>query len=61
MGDIADCWSVYICNSDVYRGYGGVLNALIDESLTPFAVGVVAMAVLASVSHIARWRSRARC
>ena len=29
---------------------GGVFNVLIDESLTPFAVGVVAMAVLASVS-----------
>ena len=29
---------------------GGVLNALIDESLTPFAVGIVAMAVLASIS-----------
>ena len=29
---------------------GGVLNALVDESLTPFAIGVVAMAVLATVS-----------
>ena len=52
MGDIAGTAGAFTSAIRMSIGatIGGVLNALIDESLTPFAVGVVAMAVLASVS-----------
>ena len=52
MGDIAGTAGAFTSAIRMSIGatIGGVLNALIDESLTPFAVGVVAMAVLASIS-----------
>ena len=52
MGDIAGTAGAFTSaiRMSIGAAIGGVLNALIDESLTPFAVGVVAMAVLATVS-----------
>jgi DHA1 family bicyclomycin/chloramphenicol resistance-like MFS transporter len=52
MGDIAGTAGAFTSaiRMSIGAAIGGVFNALIDESLTPFAVGVVAMAVLASVS-----------
>ncbi|MEC7117020.1 MAG: multidrug effflux MFS transporter [Actinomycetota bacterium] len=52
MGDIAGTAGAFTSaiRMSIGAAIGGVLNALIDESLTPFAVGIVAMAVLASIS-----------
>tara|TARA_Y100000766_G_scaffold97937_1_gene83578 strand:+ start:3312 stop:4544 length:1233 start_codon:yes stop_codon:yes gene_type:complete len=52
MGDIAGTAGAFTSaiRMSIGAAIGGILNALIDESLTPFAVGVVIMAVLASIS-----------
>jgi DHA1 family bicyclomycin/chloramphenicol resistance-like MFS transporter len=52
MGDIAGTAGAFTSaiRMSIGAAIGGVLNAIIDESLTPFAVGVVAMAILASIS-----------
>ncbi len=52
MGDIAGTAGAFTSaiRMSIGAAIGGLLNALIDESLTPFAVGVVAMAVLAFIS-----------
>ena len=52
MGDIAGTAGAFTSAIRMSIGatIGGVLNALINESLTPFAIGVVAMAVLATIS-----------
>ncbi len=52
MGDIAGTAGAFTSaiRMSIGAAIGGLLNALIDESLTPFAVGVVAMAILAFIS-----------
>ena len=52
MGDIAGTAGAFTSaiRMSIGAAIGGVLNALIDESLTPFAVGVAAMAIFAFIS-----------
>jgi len=52
MGDIAGTAGAFTSaiRMSIGAAIGGLLNAFIDESLTPFAVGVFAMAVLAFIS-----------
>ena len=51
MGDIAGTAGAFTSAIRMSIGatIGGILNAVIDESLTPFAIGLFAMAVLASI------------
>ena len=52
MGDIAGTAGAFTSaiRMSIGAAIGGILNALIDESLTPFAVGVAAMAIFAFIS-----------